>query len=104
VKISVEERREILAMWSKHRDWSVWRIANKCAQEMSTVKRVLESENIDHKSRAKALKRRKQQRDDQVRRDVAEMARGRGTHSSYASIGRSHGLTREWVRRLAERR
>lgn len=102
--IPVEEETAILKAWNQHQNWSVGRIARHVGCEARAVRRILGSAQVDSSTRKPKLDRQRKNRDDQVRKDLADLAEGRGRHRSMADIGRTHGITREWVRRLASQR
>lgn len=106
VRVTIEERQEILAVWTKHIDWSVHRIAQKCAQEPRTVIRVLEAEGIDASRRRDVVRQHKAARDEAIRREVRDIVDPTTPtrNRSMAAVGRRHGISREWVRRIVERR
>lgn len=91
----------MLELAFQHRDWSLNRVARRVGIDSRTAARVLRDAGVDSKDRGRALKVRRARRNDMIREDVRAFAAGRGPHRSLADIARAHGVSREWVRRIA---
>ena len=103
VRLSKDKEQEILRLWFQNRTWTVHRVAVAVGVTDRAVQRVLRDTGSDVSGRRACVGRMRQQRDDDIRREVREAVASRG-RVNLAEVGRKYDVSREWVRRLTERR
>lgn len=103
-RITAEKEQEILDTWAKHPRWVPERVARECGVHPHTVRTVVKRAGGSVEGRRRSAESGRRLRDDAIRRELKDLAAGRGKHRSMADIGRKYDLSREWVRRIGERR
>lgn len=103
-RITREKEQEILDTWARHPRWVPERVARQCGVDPKTVVKLVERSGASVHGRRRSAESGRRLRDEAIRRELRDLAAGRGKHRSMADIGRKYELSREWVRRIGERR